>query len=98
LSILEALGAGKAVVATAVGGNPALVVNDVTGCLVPDNQVHELAAALQRLLADAGLRARLAEQGRRLVRERYSIDGMLLRYRSLYADLFQARRVPEAGH
>jgi ABC-type dipeptide/oligopeptide/nickel transport system permease component len=58
--ILEALGAGRPVIATRVGGTPELVVEGKTGLLVPRNAPAELARAIETVLRDDGLRASLA--------------------------------------
>jgi glycosyltransferase involved in cell wall biosynthesis len=63
LVVLEAWCAGKAVVATRVGGLPELVEDGVTGRLVPPGDVSGLADAIAGLLGDAGERSRLGEAG-----------------------------------
>lgn len=64
LSILEAMAAGLPVVSSRVGGVPELVAEGETGLLVPPGDPAALAAALGRLVADAGLRRRLGVAGR----------------------------------
>ena len=64
LSILEAMAAGLPVVSSRVGGVPELVVDGVTGLLVPPGDPAAMAAALGRLLEDADLRRRLGAAGR----------------------------------
>lgn len=59
-TILEALPARVPIVATAVGGVPALLHDGLTGLLVPPRDSAALAAAMLRVLQDSGLRARLA--------------------------------------
>lgn len=61
--LLEALSVGTAAVATQVGGNPEIVTDGVNGLLVPPNHPPMLAAAIQRLLDDAALAAKLTEAG-----------------------------------
>jgi glycosyltransferase involved in cell wall biosynthesis len=62
--ILEAMAAGKAVVAAATGGMPELVDHGRCGLCVPPLDVPALAAALDRLADDAELRQTLGEQAR----------------------------------
>ena len=57
---VEALAVGTPVVATAVGGVPEVVHDDVNGLLVPPNDPAALAAAIRRVLDDSELRDRLA--------------------------------------
>jgi len=65
LAILEALAAGVAVIATAVGGIPDAVINGETGLIVPSGDPAALAQAISRLIADPDLRRELARNGRR---------------------------------
>jgi len=63
--LLEALGAGRAVVATRVAGIPDVVQHDVNGLLVPEHNAPALAAALARLQAEPETRVRLGREARR---------------------------------
>lgn len=60
----EAMAHGRAVVATAVGGLPDMVVDGETGLLVPPRDPRALRAAIDRLLADDELRRRLGAAAR----------------------------------
>jgi glycogen(starch) synthase len=62
--LLEAMAAGRPVVATATGGIPETVHGGGNGLLVPPRDPIRLAAAIDRLLRDPGLAAALAEAGR----------------------------------
>ena len=73
VSLMEAATTGTPHAATAVGGVPELVQDGVTGLLVPPGDVVALAAALERLLADAGLRVRMGQAARRRAEERFSV-------------------------
>jgi len=66
---LEAMAAGKPVIATAVGGVPEVVGDGETGVLVPGEDVDAMAAAIRRLAGDAGLRDRLGAAGLQRVRQ-----------------------------
>jgi len=61
---LEAMAAGRPVVASRTGGLADIVVDDVTGLLVAPGDAGALAAAMGRLLADDALRARLGRDAR----------------------------------
>jgi glycosyltransferase involved in cell wall biosynthesis len=69
-TLVEALGSGTPVVATAVGGVPSLLDGGRAGLLVPPADLEALVAAILRLTDDADLRARLVRHGLRLARER----------------------------
>jgi glycosyltransferase involved in cell wall biosynthesis len=84
LSVLEAMAAGLPVIASAVGGVPELVEDDITGLLVPAGDPGRLAAALDRLLADPSLRRRLGAAGRERVRARFDLDAVRRAHLELY--------------
>jgi glycosyltransferase involved in cell wall biosynthesis len=63
-TLLEALAAGRPVVASRVAGIPDIVEHDVNGLLVPPGDSAALAGALDRLVREAGTRARLARAAR----------------------------------
>ena len=70
---IEAMASGCALVASDAGALPEVVGRDgVAGLLVPAGDSGALTVALEKLLGDAQLRARLGEAGRRRVAERYS--------------------------
>ena len=67
VSLMEALAAERAVVASQVSGIPELVIDGKTGLLVPAGDAAALAAAIERLLDDPALRSRLGQAGRQKV-------------------------------
>jgi glycosyltransferase involved in cell wall biosynthesis len=79
MSVIEAMLTGLPVVATNVRGPAEQVVHEVTGLLVPPGDAPALAAALQRLVADQALRARMGEAGRKRAVERYDEATVLAR-------------------
>jgi glycosyltransferase involved in cell wall biosynthesis len=88
--LLEAMAAGRPVVATPVGGTPELVVDGETGLLVPPRDAQALAAALKRVLDDRELAQRLGEAGRRRVSERFTLARMTGRMLELYDEVSAA--------
>ena len=84
-SILEAMAAGRPVVATAVGGVPDAVVEGVTGFMVPVGAEESFAAAVLRLLGDGALARRCGEAGQARARERFSETRVLADLQALYA-------------
>jgi len=85
LTLLEAMAAGKPVVVTNVGGNPAIVHDEVNGLLVPPAKPTALADAIHRLMLDREKRERMSEANICAIRERYSLRGMASAYEKLYA-------------
>lgn len=86
-AVLEAMAAGLPVVATAVGGTPELVVDGVTGFLVPPGDPAALAGAVAELLRlPAEKRKEMGQAGRRRVEENFTIDRMVRAYEDLYTE------------
>src|SRR6185295_17236049 len=82
--LMEAQSQGLACVATAVAAIPELIVGGDTGLLVPPRDPPALGAALERLIGDPELRARLGAAGRdRLVHKFSHVHGI-----DLLAELF----------
>ena len=86
MSLLEAMASGVPILATAVGGGPALLANGRAGVLVPANDARALADAMATLLGDAPLRRRLAIAARERVEAHYAEDAVVTRYERLYRD------------
>jgi glycosyltransferase involved in cell wall biosynthesis len=84
LTLVEALLAGSAVVGTPAGGIPEVVIHEETGLLARDGDAGDLAAQIERLLADPALRARLTERGRAHVSRIYAPDAAAARVLALY--------------
>jgi glycosyltransferase involved in cell wall biosynthesis len=76
-SLLDAMACGKPVVATTAGGIPEVVLDGVTGRLVPPKDHEALADAIVTLLKDGALRKEFGEAGLARVRERYSAERMV---------------------
>jgi colanic acid/amylovoran biosynthesis glycosyltransferase len=74
VALMEAMAAGRPVVASALSGVPELVEHGVSGLLVPPGDAPALAAALQRLLADPELARGLGERGRQAVERGFRLD------------------------
>jgi rhamnosyl/mannosyltransferase len=82
---LDAMAAGRPVVACDVGTGVAWVnQHNVTGLIVPPREARQLAAALNQLLAEPALRARLGSAGRARVREHFTLAQMVERTEALY--------------
>lgn len=84
MALIEALIAGRSVVATSVGDVPKLIRNGETGLLVEPRNPDALASAITKLLFDPGLRLRFAEEGRKWVLAHFSAQAMADQYRAIY--------------
>lgn len=90
--LLEAMASSLPVVATDVGGVGEVVVDGVTGTLVPLSDPAALAAALGRYVQDEGLRQRQGHAGRARVEAKFSLPAMVSAYTDLYDALLAGRR------
>jgi glycosyltransferase involved in cell wall biosynthesis len=84
MALLEAMVAGKAIVASRTAGIPEAIVDDRDGLLVPPGDVNALAAALRSLLTDPIRRSRLAAAAGVRGRREFTLDVMADRYEALY--------------
>jgi glycosyltransferase involved in cell wall biosynthesis len=85
--ILEAMSAGRAVIATRVGGTPELVLDGKTGLLVERNDPDGLAKVLLAVLSDDALRGALGDAGRRHLESLAGHGGSLDRLLEVYAEV-----------
>jgi len=83
-SVLDAFASRVPVVATNVGGIPEIVKDRVNGILVPPENPAALAGAIISLLKNRDLACQLAEEGFRLVKEKFSVDRMVEQIRKIY--------------
>jgi glycosyltransferase involved in cell wall biosynthesis len=86
-ALLEAMAAGKPVLAARSGGTPEVVLDGVTGLLHPPEDIDALAAALRRLAADPGLRATLGAAGRERAAAEFGVGRLVRAYETLYCEL-----------
>ena len=85
--IVEAMAAGRPVVATNVGGVPDALLDGVTGVLVPVDDDELLAQSIDRLLRDGDLRNRMGVEARSRARSLYHADTIMRSLESLYTEL-----------
>jgi glycosyltransferase involved in cell wall biosynthesis len=96
VSAIEALAAGRPVVATRVGGVPDVVEEGKDGFLVEPGATEELADRLAQLARDPVLREQMGRAGRERVLPRYAVDRLVddvdRLYRSLLSEVDARRR------
>lgn len=102
LAVLEWMAAGRAIVATDVGGVPALIDDGVEGVLVPPLDAAALAAAIARLLGDPMERERLGSAARLRQQKEFRLEHTLDILQELYETLYwtspHGLREQSAGH
>ncbi|MGD0883764.1 MAG: glycosyltransferase family 4 protein [Thermodesulfovibrionales bacterium] len=74
--LIEAMAMGKPVIATAVGGIPEVIENEVNGILVPPQDTNALAHAILRYMDDRTFADRVALEGRKSVEDKFSDKAM----------------------
>lgn len=95
LVAIEALAAGKAIVATAVDGTPEVVVDGQCGLIVPSARPAPMAQAIVRLLRDPGLRRTFGENGRQRAIQHFDCSLQVERTERLYLSaLEESTRTP----
>lgn len=87
VAVIEAMSCGTPVVVSDAGGLPEVVEDNVSGIVVPIEDIEKAAAALQRLITDKSLRQMLSMNGRKRVKELYdwekNVDLMYSHYMSM---------------
>jgi len=85
--VLEAMAAGKAIVATRVGENGRIIEDGIDGLLSEPMDVPGMTAALGRVIDDAALRIRLGQAARAKIERTFTIQQMVDAYEAVYEDL-----------
>ncbi len=85
------MAAGKAIVATSVGGVPEAVLQDVTGLIVPREDVSAFAEGLRMLASDEPLRRKMGAAGRERAQE-FSWDTITDQYLEVYREAMDSFR------
>jgi teichuronic acid biosynthesis glycosyltransferase TuaC len=88
--LCEAMNAGRAVVATPVGGIPEIVADGETGYLVPVGDAQTLAARMRTVLCDATLRERFERRAAAFAHERLTWRANARAYDALYHRIVEA--------
>jgi glycosyltransferase involved in cell wall biosynthesis len=91
VALIEGMAAGIPVAATAVGGVPDVVRDGATGRLVPPGDAAGMSRAWQSLLVDKESTARMRDQARREVEERFGRERMLSAMAGLYEELIRQK-------
>ena len=82
--VLEAMAEGRAVVGSSAGGIPEMVVDGVTGLLVPPGDVGALTSAVARILSTPSVAAAYGRAGRHRAEELFSRDQASAAWRALF--------------
>lgn len=88
-ALLEAMAAGRPIVATDVGGNPEAIEHLTSGLLVPSNDPRALADGLVQLIEDRELAERLGRAALETIERRFTAADVAGRYEALYERLLE---------
>jgi sugar transferase (PEP-CTERM/EpsH1 system associated) len=91
-TILEAMATGLPVIATKVGGNPELVVKDLTGTMVPPSDLFAMADAIRGYWLDPNRGATHGRNGRHRIESNFSMEAMVAGYLNVYDSVLFGRR------
>lgn len=86
LALLEAMAAGVPIVATAVGGVPAIISDGVNGKLVPPADVVALGEGVRQILVDSELQERFRDAGKNTIRQKYCIEQWCRSIENIYLE------------
>ena len=89
VAAIEAMAAGKPVIATRVGGLPELVEDGVTGFLVPPGDSEALANSISRLLSREELMEQMGRNGWERVQRHFTMEQMAKKNEDYYYELLQ---------
>ena len=91
--VLEAQASGVPVIASNVGGVPDLVEDGITGLLTNPDLPSSMPVALEKILTDKVLAARLAEGGRKQALARYHPNVIAARHVEIYREILSASKL-----
>jgi glycosyltransferase involved in cell wall biosynthesis len=95
-TVLEAMASGCPVVTTPMGGIVDMITDQESGLLVPPGDAAELARAVDRLLGDRELRARIAAGGQARV-QRFTASRVVERLEAVYTEVAPQRDAQTSG-
>ena len=87
MSILEAMAAGAAVIATTVGAVPSVISNNQTGLLFLPGEIRQMEKKIRLLIKNSRLRRRIADAAKIFVKTHYGASKMASAYAKVYREL-----------
>ncbi|MEE9196836.1 MAG: glycosyltransferase, partial [bacterium] len=90
-AVTQSLAMGKATVGTNVGGIPELIIDGVTGFLIPPQDPDILAERILALLGDPAKARAMGQAGRRLIEQRFTSENMVEQLERLYQEILTAK-------
>jgi len=88
-TILEAMSCGLPIIASHVGGNPELIIDNQTGYLFQTENVFELASAIEKYIKNRSMISQHGMNSRKRIEEQFSLELMVAQYQSTYHQLIK---------
>jgi glycosyltransferase involved in cell wall biosynthesis len=89
-SIMEAMAAGKPVIATYGGGTPEIIEDGRNGIIIQPHDSYAGTDAIKKLLSDMMYRSSLGNSARETVERKFSLSGMVEEYKKIYSTLISS--------
>lgn len=87
--LLEAMAAGKPIIASDVGFVPELITNNHNGLIVPPNDIPALSKALKKMISNESFRSSISDQSRTSIAHKFTVDGAAEAHNSVYNRLLK---------
>lgn len=97
-AILEAMAAGRPVIASDVGGNAEAVVHNETGIIIPPDDPDRLSQAILELYNNSEKRLRMGQRARERAADSFSLEKMIKEHERFYEAVFEGTEVTEKEH
>lgn len=92
VALVEAMSSGRACIATQIPGSRDIIEEGVSGFLVPAEDVDALADAIRKLAHNPQLRAEFSKAARMRVEQKFSIEGEVQGYETLYQEIVNQKK------
>ena len=87
--LIEAMASGKPIVATNASSIPEIVKDGWNGILVPPENAEAISDALKKLISEPELQIKFAEEGLKIIQEKFTIDRMISDYESIFHEIYK---------
>jgi glycosyltransferase involved in cell wall biosynthesis len=87
--LIEAMAAGKPCITTNISSMPEIVEDNVSGIIVPPEDSASVAKACIKILSDKELSSRMGREGKKIVKEKFTIEKMADRYEEVFNEVIK---------
>lgn len=93
VALVEAMSCGRACIATLIPGSRDIIEDEVSGLLVPAEDVDALANAIRKLADDASLRTSFGSSARQRILSRFSVEQEVSGYEAMYQEIMERKKI-----